>query len=306
MDARPQGVAAEPPAHVYRCFGIAVQSRIPFPGTWGASPAADATTLVEGEFPPWAAPVEEGWRAVIDRESFVVKRSATGEHRFLHGDQTLFQLSADHRTLVSASGAARSSRWWRILLDSVLFTVSLLRGNEALHAGAVRTPAGAVAVAAGSGGGKSTLLGQLVREGCELVTDDVLVLQPGSGQVSAAPGPPFMTLPRDRAHGLGTPICNVDDEVWVTVPVVSAAIPLWRVVLLDRRAGAQTAMEPVQQPLFPLLTHLLNFPRTRERELTRFSLASAVTERSELWRLVADVKTSPQALAAHVLERLCI
>jgi hypothetical protein len=304
MDA-PQAAAAQARARTYTCFGISVESQIPFPGSWGAGGnEAEITRVLHGELTPPPGPSEEGWHAVIDRQPLVVGRSSTGEHWFSHGGQMKFRLSADHLMLTADPRSPRDTRWWRLLLDSVLFSVSLLRGNDALHAGAVSTAAGAVAVMAGSGGGKSTLLAQLVQQGCSLVTDDVLFLKAADGEVAAFPGPPFMTLPRHRAARIGSPVGDVDDEIWVSVPVVAGPLPLRRVVLLDRRPGAPTTLEAMEQPLFPLLTHLLNFPPTRDRELGRFSLASAVTTGAELCRLLADVGTPPQELATHVLQGL--
>jgi hypothetical protein len=193
-----------------------------------------------------------------------------------------------------------------VLLDSVLFTVSLLRGNEALHAGAVATADGVVAVSAHSGGGKSTLLGELVRSGFSLVTDDVLFLAPDAGHVLAHPGPPLMTLPRERSDGIGEPIEEVGQEVWTAVPVTAEPLPLRRLVLLDRRPGVPTSIGRVEQPLAPLMTHLLSFPRTRVRELARFSLASELASHAEIWHLATDVSTSPEELAASVLRGLSL
>lgn len=264
----------------------------------------DATRVVVGDLPPWSGTVEGGWRGVNDGKTFAAELSEDGEHRFIHGDDVLFHLSADLGVLTGASVATRDLRWWRILLDSVLFTVSLLRGSEALHAGAASTPAGAVAVAAVSGTGKSTLLGQLLRQGHQLVADDVLALTAADDRVLAHPGPPLMTLPRERAAGLGTALGEVGDEVWAAVPVVAGPVPLWRIVLLDRRPGAETVMSRVEHPLAPLVTNLLKFPRTPERELARFLLASTVAARTEIWELRADLAVTPEQLAAHALDGL--
>jgi len=189
-------------------------------------------------------------------------------------------------------------------MDSVLFTVSLLRGREALHAGAFATSSGAVAIAATSGGGKSTLLGQLLREGHAFVTDDILALTIHEDAVFAHPGPPFITLPRAHSAGVGAALGEVGDEVWAAVPVLPGPVPLRRLVLLHRRAGARTSMDRVEHPLAPLVTHLLKFPRTSERELARFSLASAIATHTEIFRLTADLTVSPQRLAALTLEGL--
>lgn len=289
----------------YTCFGIPVASCLAFPGAWRASaPHADATFLVVEELPPWSDTVDGGWEGMSDGKTFTVQRSQTGEYRFSYGGRTLFHLSADHRTLTSAADEARDLSWWRILLDPVLFTVSLVRGMEALHAGAIATESGAVAIAATSGGGKSTLLSQLLREGLELVTDDILGLAAEDDAVLAYPGAPLMTLPRKRSAGVGAPLGKLGEEVWSAVPVVSDPLPLRHIVLLDRRPGARTGMYRVEHPLAPLMTHLLRFPPTRERELARFSLASAVAIQADIWELSADVNTSPEQLAGLILQEL--
>lgn len=291
----------------YRLFGFPVSSELALPGAWSAAPPSaegDATVLVIGELPPWAGAAEGGWQGMSDGKAFTVERSNAGEYRFSHGGRALFALSADHRSLTCAPGQPLDLGWWRILMDSVLFTVSLLRGNEALHAGAVATSSGAVAILAGSGAGKSTLLGQLLREGHELVTDDVLFLRQTADHLLADPGPPLMTLPVQRSAGVGTPLGDVGNEIWVATPVVGAALPLRRVVLLDRRPGASTGLYPVAHPLGVLMPHMLKFPGTRARELVRFSLASAVATEAEMWHLVADATASPQELARLVMQGL--
>lgn len=63
-------------------------------------------------------------------------------------------------------------------------------------------------------------------------------------------------------------------------------------------------MVPVENPLVPLMRHLLNYPRTPERELARFSLASTIAAEVEIWRLVTDVSTPPDQLAALALRGL--
>jgi hypothetical protein len=93
--------------------------------------------------------------------------------------------------------------WWRVVLDSVLFTVALLRGYEALHAGAIATPGGAIAITAASGGGKSTLLSELLGRGLPLLADDVVVLEArGAKATLAHPAAPLMTVPATRIPGL--------------------------------------------------------------------------------------------------------
>jgi hypothetical protein len=289
----------------YRLFGIQVSSTLRLPGAWGFAPTlSDATVVQTADLPSWAGTAEGGWRGLSDGAPFRVERSRSDQHRFSHGDRPLFQLSPDRLTLYSAPNELRDLRWWRILMDSVLFTVSLLRGNESLHAGAVATSSGAVAVLSPAGGGKSTLVGQLLSAGHSLVADDVLFLEAAGNEVLAHPGPPLMTLPGDRSGSFGSQIGETVDEVWLSVPVTPEPVPLQRLVLLDRRPGSPVSMRRVREPLVPLLTQFLRFPQAPERELARFVLASAVARASETWHLVADTKASPEQLAALAMQGL--
>jgi hypothetical protein len=90
-----------------------------------------------------------------------------------------------------------------VVLDSVLFTVALLQGYEALHAGAVATPDGVIAITSAAGGGKSTLLAALLQRGLALMADDVLVLESrGTEATLAHPAAPLMTVP-------AAPVCEL-------------------------------------------------------------------------------------------------
>jgi hypothetical protein len=289
----------------YRLFGMPVSSTLRLPGAWAFAPAVtDATVVRTADLPPWAGTAEGGWRGTSDGRPFRVERSRSDEHRFSHGARPLFHLSADRMTLFSAPDEIRDLRWWRLLMDSVLFTVSLLRGNESLHAGAVATPSGGVAILSPSGTGKSTLVGQLLGAGHSLITDDVLFLEAAGNEVLAHPGPPLMTLPAERAGSFGSQIGKTEDEIWLSVPVATEPVALRRLVLLDRRPASPVSMCRLKEPLLPLLTHFLGFPQVPERELARFVLASAVARASETWHLIADTETSPEQLAALAVQGL--
>jgi hypothetical protein len=290
----------------YRLFGYPVASERAFPGAWNERPPdPDATLVIDREPPAWPDTVDGGWTGAIDGRTLAVERSGSGEHRFNVDGATRFHLSMDLRRLAAPSLAATDDlRWWRVLLDSVLFTVGLLRGQDALHAGAVATPSGVVAIVAGSGGGKSTLLSELLRQGHGLVTDDILFLQSTGTEVIAWPGPPLLTLAGHRADGIGQLIGEIGAEVWLSVPVVSEPVPLRRVILLDRRPGQEPRTRAVDRSLVPLMTHFLNFPRTRDRELGRFSLAGRLAEAVELVAVEGSLDTPPQELAALALQGL--
>ena len=201
-----------------------------------------------------------------------------------------------------AFGRAGPSEW-RVVLDSVLFSVALLRGREALHAGAVVTEKGAIAIAAASGGGKSSLLAALLQVGLPLLSDDVVVLDTGPGRpLLAYPGAPVMTVPTSTAQTPGEWIATVGEEIWVGVPTYPEPIPLAALILLDRRPGGATGLQRVSDPFGTLIGSLLHFPRTPDRERARFELAAAIASNLPIWRLEADLSADPPTLAALVIE----
>jgi hypothetical protein len=272
----------------------------------------------------WSGLEEVSWEAMIDGAPFVVERGVGGDHRFVHGvapDQNgvpqagaraLHHLCANASVLRCAPCDPDDPSWWRLVLDSVLFTVALLRGYEALHAGAIATPTGVIAITAASGGGKSTLLAELLARGLALMADDVLVLEPrGSLAPLAHPGPPLMTVPAARmatlnGRGIQATICSIDDERWIAVPVHAEPVPLKALIVLERRpepatGGSAPSLRKIEKPLAPLLESLMNLPDTAARQRTRFELASVLASESAVWRLTADLDTPPEALADLLL-----
>jgi hypothetical protein len=272
----------------------------------------------------WSGFQAVGWRGVIDGAPFVVERGVAGDHRFVHGappdrggvpsagTRAIHHLSAEANMLRCAPSNAADPAWWRVVLDSVLFTVALLQGYEALHAGAIAASDGAIAIAAATGGGKSTLLRALLGRGAELVTDDVLVLEAGGARSPLAhPGPPLMTVPAkgpDDLAGTSPPpaIASIEDELWIAVPVHPEPLRMKALVLLDRRPAPQlhvagASLTRIESPLAPLLGSLLRFPDVPEREHRRFEMASSIAAEAGLWRLTADLETPAHVLADMLL-----
>ena len=317
-------------------FGLSLLADVPPPGTWEARPIREPSLQIQSVTAQaiedsWSGLQAIGWEGVIDGAPFVVERGIEGDHRFVHGAQpdqngtpsdgsgipsnatrAVHHLSPDASVLQCAPADPADPSWWRVVLDSVLFTVALLQSYEALHAGALATPDGAIAITAASGGGKSTLLIELLGRGLELMADDVLVLDSrGTEPPLAHPAPPLMTVPATRISTLGESsppetISSLEDERWIAVPVHPEPLPLKALVILDRRPGSQrsgsrpsgfASIEKIDHPLAPLLGSLMNFPRSPERQQTRFELASVLASKTALWRLTADLDTPPDTLA---------
>jgi hypothetical protein len=313
-------------------FGLSLSFDVPPPGAWEtreAPPSSEPrlpslqvrTVTAQSLAESWSGFAEIGWEGVIDGAPFVVERGIAGDHRFVHGahpdqggapgDETraVHHLSANASVLQCAPTDPGDPSWWRVVLDSVLFTVALLQGYEALHAGAVATPDGVIAITAASGGGKSTLLSELLGRGLALMADDVLVLSPrGTEPPISYTSPPLMTIPTTRISTLEMKpqerICSLEDELWIAVPVHPEPLPLKALVVLDRQPGLNFFIEKIEDQLAPLLGSLMSFPSSPERQRARFELASALASKTALWRLSADVDTPPAALADKLLEAL--
>lgn len=299
------------------------------PGAWEMRPLRQPSLQIrsvtaEAIADCWSGLETIGWEAAIDGAPFVAERGIHGDHRFVHGalpdrngtpssgTLAIHHLSSDARVLQCAPSNPTDSSWWRVVLDSVLFSVALLRDYEAVHAGAIATPGGVIAITAGTGGGKSTLLAELLGRGSALVADDVLVLQPrGEDPPLAHPAPPLMTVPAASMPLLSAAepwdtIASIDDERWIAVPAYPEPRPLKALIVLDRRPESQwPSMQPsltkVESPLVALLSALMRFPETAERQRARFELASALAATAGLWRLTARLDTPASVLADTLL-----
>lgn len=309
---------------VLDAFGLSLRSETLPPGAWQArglrEPSLQIRSVTAAAIADsWSGVAAIGWEGVIDGAPFVVERGIEGDHRFVHGTQpeSVHHLSADASVLQCAPADPAEKSWWRVVLDSVLFTVALLQGYEALHAGAIATPDGVIAITAASGGGKSTLLSELIARGQTLMADDVLVLEPRGAQAPLAyPAAPLMTVPAIRLPMLGErvpaeTICSIDDERWIAMRVHAEPQPLKALVVLDRRHKSQlsgsgsgpeaSSLQKIDDPLAPLLGSLMNFPSTPERQRRRFELASVLAAKTALWRLTADLDVPPDILADKLL-----
>jgi len=306
-------------------FGLSLLADVPLPGAWESRPVREPSLQIRSVSAQaiessWSGLQAIGWEAVIDGAPFIVERGVEGDHRFVHGahpeqsdtpsdgTRAVHHLCADASLLLCAPSDAGEPSWWRVVLDSVLFTVALLQGYEALHAGAVATPDGVIAITAAAGGGKSTLLAELLQRGMALMADDVLVVERrGVEGPLAHPAPPLMTVAAERIPTLREEprpemICPVGQERWIAVPVHRDPLGLKALVVLDRQAGLQTSLQRLDAPLAALLSSLMNFPRSPERQRARFELASILASSPGVWRLSADLDVQPEVLADRLLE----
>jgi hypothetical protein len=285
-------------------FGLEIVSSLPLPGPWQAPtaesfPRLEIVSATRDELETaWTGAGRLGWQGRVDGQHFRVDQGRGGDLRMRLEPFIDIHLAADGATLRVDAGSDRV-RAARVLLDSALFTVSLWLGNEALHAGAVAVPTGIIAVVGPTGAGKSSLVAALLAAGCSFVTDDVLVVRSREGSVLGLPGSPVITVPNPAPPGLGELIADLGGESWLGIGTVPAELPLAVVVYLDLpgRASEASAGQDWREPL----VHFLRFPRTRERERSRFELAAELALRVPVLRL-AQSEGSPEQLANRVLD----
>jgi hypothetical protein len=293
----------------FRAFGLCVVTDFPLPALADARPAPGPVTLaarLERYEPPWRRPGDQlVWETVFDGVPYEHYRGASGEHRFVYGDRAAFRLSPDHTSVTCALVDYDDPGWQRLFLDTILWSCSAIRGFELLHASAVTSARGALAIVTVTGGGKSSLAAELVARGRRLLCDDVLAIDRQGGRVMAHPGPPVMNLPPAGPAEIGRTLARFDDEAWVAVErSESEALPLEAICLLERRPGAPLALERWEATSVDLLPYLFAFPDGPERAARRFEAVGEVAAEVPIHRLSADLDVPPAELAALVEREL--
>ncbi len=292
-------------------FGLELESDFALPGLRVTSANANAAIVELRRVPrPELAPLISEPRTlrylqVLDQCPYAMLEGARGDVLFHYGPRALFHLSADRRQLRCAPTDAEDRTWQRVLLDTVLWSASLLSGFELLHASAVLTRAGVVAFAATSGGGKTSLAAEMIRRGALPFSDDILAVEDRDGRLLAHPGPPLLNLPATSRLPGSVVIADFGEEHWVWLSR-SAPLPpteLAAVVLLDRQ-GDGAACAPVDATSMTLLPYAIGFPHMGDRARQRFELCGAIAAGVPVLQLRAHPSLGPAALADLVQDAL--
>jgi hypothetical protein len=298
----------------YAAFGLALRSSFPLPGMApdGGDGLPSIALTLETPAELWAAwsgaLVSSPWRGRLgDGRDFTVEWGVGGDLLFTYGDRALFRLDAGQARLECVPQDPSALDWQRFLLNRVLPNVSLANGREALHASAIDTPSGVVAIAAPSGMGKSTLASELIRRGWPLFADDVLALDLGVEAVEAFPASPHMNL-ASEAVGTDFPealavLGTLAGERWMAARGASReAREVAAIVLLERAPGLSLEVEKLSPSPLTLAPYMLGLPDDEERHASRFALYSNLVESATLLRLTASPADRTADLA-DALER---
>lgn len=291
----------------YVAYGLSLRSSFPLPGMARAkivgSPSLDLALETPVELDAaWSGPVGPSpWRGRLgDGEMLRIERGIDGGLRFEYGDRACFLLNPEGDRLGCAPRNVTHLDWQRVLLSRVLPNVSIAHGNEALHACAVETQLGVVAVAAPSGMGKSTLARELMRRGWPLFADDVLILSRGAEAIEARAATPHMNISAGAGDSddLGETLANLAGERWLAVHRTSGAgRPVAAVVIFERGPGFALEAKPLRGTPLSLAPYMLGLPDDGGRDATRFALYSDLVESARLIQLTGGPTDRPAALA---------
>ncbi len=299
-------------------FGIAIDASFEAPGLPPGSARLPRTRLEIAT----DAELQSRWREdgaeELLRESF--SESRIGPDRTIERDQRgAFHLYARHfgRALISANGdhvlcappPVAAWRWQRFLVGRVLPWAALLRGREVMHASAVRIGDRALAVAAETGCGKTSLAARLVLRGAGFITDDVLALSYRGEEILAHPGAAILALrpaerealePAERRR-LGR-VLGRSGKVYVGVEREQRALTLGGLYFLEpqRAGGDGPRFEPGIDPRRLLASTFIASVDSKRRLVALLDLCARLEATIPIWRVAVDYRQGAASLAEAI------
>lgn len=190
----------------YRYLGVTLASEVALPGLPPTTEPVDVeVTFIRRSAcpsvgPPWKMvdPPRTAWRA----------RSTTGSRLRLQfngydGEWAEFLISErGDRVTITLGDDVDVAEAVQMLLGSVFSCVLAQRGTTCLHASVVVREGRSLALVGPKGSGKSTLALACIREGADLVSDDVAAISLDDGLIATAIGTPRLRLRTDTASAL--------------------------------------------------------------------------------------------------------
>ncbi|HXN38335.1 MAG TPA: hypothetical protein VN892_09880 [Solirubrobacteraceae bacterium] len=293
----------------YAAYGLALRSSFPLPGMTPVVARGLPSLELELVTPEqlalaWSGP--DGppvWRGRLgDGSDLEIESGSAGDLLFTNGERARYRLDAGKHVLMCAPFHPGLD-WQRTLVTKVLSSISVMRGYEALHASAVESSSGALAIAAPTGMGKTTLALELMQRGWPLISDDVLALASTQQGVLAYPGTPHMNLAESSLEGLepqeiGATLALIAGERWLSAhDIAREPRPMRAICLLERGPGLALDVHVLPPSPLPLAPYVLGLTGDVERERRKFDLYADLMGSTTLMRLTCDASVRPADLA---------
>lgn len=227
---------------VHRCYGLTLHSDIPLPDL-GPILSSEEPADVTIRMAPVHGPSSTAHRLPLGlwRDTGDIGLTVAGTGSFLVRD--------GREVLVDAEPDADPANVRLFLLGTAMGALMMQRGNLVLHGNAFRVGDACAVVVGSSGSGKSTLAAEFLRRGHDVLSDDVVPVDPKG---NALPGYPRIKLWDDAVARLGLDPAALDR---VTTSVEKFQLPITRscteplplrwVYVLERHEGADLVVSPV-------------------------------------------------------------
>lgn len=230
--ALPSGLHAG--SHTYRAFGMYFTSPVPVPGLSSVVPGTtESSIMIQFGNVPDAIATPEYCDATVQASSSECLFEIPGRLRFYVDEK--------EGVLVESIGSVEPSVFWGMLLSLAMSIIGLRRGYVPLHASAVSGSGVSVAFAGQSGSGKSTTAATLIHMGHQAHSDDLCLVQMGSGGAAMiGAGLPELRLWDEAVEVLGWSagsrigyVENISKAVYRLKNSSVSSLPLGRVYALE-------------------------------------------------------------------------
>lgn len=273
---------------VYKLYGLVIDTPFEWPILAEAGPDEPVDVVVE-----------EGWvpRKLADRQAGDVSWDAAPDQYLLRGGREAGRFLVENGRHITfyRNPQARNVKIALYFLDTIIAALLQQRGYLNLHANAAIAGNSALAVSGDSGAGKTTTLGALLDRGCQMLADDLTVLNlDKQGNVIVLPGVPQMHLSDQAADGLGKDISGLQRHAWrlmkAVVPTEAVMAqnpaPLKALILLEKGTGEQLVVEDLKgTQKFDGIQTCIYGPLLPMEHARFFPIISKIVEQVQVFRI---------------------
>lgn len=238
----------------YRAYGLTIESELLLPEFIAADGVPDVTIR-------WGDGSEQFPAEWLDQ--YTAYRAVPGETVMWMRGVGAFWLRAGRDIVVVPAPQADERLIQLYIAGNAMAAVLHQRGMCVLHASSVAVEGAAYAFIGASGQGKSSMAAALVAQQCDLVTDDLVVIDPTDTTLMVPPGYPQIKISEEAAVCLGYDLAALPlahdgyrERVYrAPQRFASAPVPLAGVYILADGDDVQVDVLPLQRAFALVLEH---------------------------------------------------